>query len=367
MEPLRPMFRDAIVAMAPYVPGEQPKPGERLIKLNTNENPYPPSPRVRAAIIKAIQGDKLRLYPRPMADEFIEAASRYYRFPREMILAGNGSDELLAMLFRAVLDSGDPVAYPVPTYSLYDTLASIESARVVPIEMSRDFAFPAEELARAKARLTIVCNPNSPTGTAVSSAALAALAERLSPRLLTIDEAYVDFADRHSMALVRKHPNVLVLRTLSKSYSLAGMRLGLCFAQPPIIEQLLKVKDSYNLNRVSQAAGAAALRHSQWAERNADKIRRTRREASDALRAIGFEVPPSSANFVLARLAGHDLSELAAHLRRQGILVRYFATPLLYDCLRISIGKPAEMKMLLKHLKRLVPPILASSNGKAGN
>jgi histidinol-phosphate aminotransferase len=366
MEPVRSMFRDAIVGMAPYVPGEQPKPGERLIKLNTNENPYPPSPRVRAAIIKAVQGDALRLYPRPMADEFIEAASRCYRMPQEMILAGNGSDELLAMLFRAVLDPGDTVAYAVPTYSLYDTLASIEGARVAAVEMKRDFAFPAGELTRAQARLTIVCNPNSPTGTIISGAVLSRMAEEVSPRLLVIDEAYVDFADRHSMGLVRKHANVIVLRTLSKSFSLAGMRLGLCFAQPPVIQQLLKVKDSYNLSRVAQAAGAAALRSPQWAARNAERIRHTRRDTSQALRALGFEVPPSSANFVLARLAGHDLSELAAQLRRSGILVRYFASPLLYDCLRISIGKPAEMKALLGALKRLVPSLLARGNGRAG-
>lgn len=360
------MFRDAILNMAPYMPGEQPQPGERLIKLNTNENPYPPSPRIRAAIIKALQGDALRLYPRPMADDFIEAASRYYGFPKEMILAGNGSDELLGMLFRAVVDHRDSVAYPVPTYSLYDTLAAIESARVTPIEMGRDFAFPADRLARAKARLTIVCNPNSPTGTEIPVKLLSELAARLSPYLLAIDEAYADFAGRHAMALVRKHANVVVLRTLSKSHSLAGMRLGLCFARRAVIQQLLKVKDSYNLSRVAQAAGAAALRNSDWAARNAGRIARTRVETVHALHAIGFEVPPSSANFVLARLTGHDLSDLAAELRRRGILIRHFPTPLLYDCLRISIGKPAEMKVLLRHLKQLVTPIVARTNGKAG-
>src|SRR5208337_2939182 len=167
------MFREAIERMAPYTPGEQPRPGERLIKLNTNENPYPPSPRVRRAVMHAVDGGALRLYPPPRADDFIAAASRLYRIPRAMILAGNGSDELLGMLFRAALGAGDKVAYACPTYSLYDTLASIQQARVVAIPYPRDFALPLEALARARARLTIVCSPNSPSGTVVSKHDLA--------------------------------------------------------------------------------------------------------------------------------------------------------------------------------------------------
>jgi histidinol-phosphate aminotransferase len=360
------MFRTAIDKMAPYAPGEQPRPGQRLIKLNTNENPYPPSPRVRRAIAKAAAGDGLRLYPRPFADDFVAAAARLYRFPKEMMLAGNGSDELLAMLFRATLDPGATVAYPTPTYTLYDTLSAVQEARVARITYGRDFALPMDDLVRARAALTIVCNPNAPSGTLTPAKTLATLAQRLKPRLLVIDEAYVDFADRNALSVARSLDNVAVLRSLSKSFSLAGMRLGLCFARPPVIEGLLKVKDSYNLSRIAQAAGAAALDDAAWAMRNVERVRATRRATEVSLRKLGFEVQPSSANFVLARIPGADLSEVVAKLRRRGILVRYFATPLLYDALRITIGKPAEMKALLKELKPLVAGITARvGNGAA--
>lgn len=357
------MFRAAIDKMAPYTPGEQPRPGQRLIKLNTNENPYPPSPRVRRAIIKAVAGDSLRLYPRPFADDFVAAAARYYRIPRPMILAGNGSDELLAMLFRAILNPGEVAAYPSPTYTLYDTLAAVQEARVAPISYGRDFVLPFDQLVQAKAALTIVCNPNAPSGTLTPTKTLARLADALRPRLLVVDEAYVDFADHNARSLVRSSDNVAVLRSLSKSFSLAGMRLGLCFARPEVIQGLVKVKDSYNLSRIAQAAGAAALDDAAWAMRNVERVRATRRITEAALRAIGFDVQPSSANFVLARLAGVDLSEAVATLRRRGILVRYFATPLLYDAMRITIGKPAEMKALLTELK----PIVKKLRARQGN
>src|SRR5689334_22752412 len=244
------MFREAIEKMAAYKPGEQPRPGQRLIKLNTNENPYPPSPRVRRAV-ERIARASLRLYPSPRADDFIESAAQVYGLRREMILAGNGSDELLAMIFRATLGPGDPVAYAQPTYSLYDTLATIQEAKILHLPVARDFSMPLEAMAKARARLSIVCNPNSPSGTFTPAAKLAAHARKLSGRLLVIDEAYVDFAPGNALALVRRYPNVMILRTLSKSYSLAGMRLGLCFAQPQVIEELLKVKDSYNLSRIA--------------------------------------------------------------------------------------------------------------------
>jgi len=340
--------------MAPYLPGEQPRPGQRLIKLNTNENPYPPSPRVSRAIAKAIMGSGLRLYPAPRADEFVDSAARIYSIPRSMILAGNGSDELLAMLFRATLGSGDTVAYAVPTYSLYDTLALVQEARILHFPIATDFELPLDALAAARANLTIVCNPNSPSGTLAPRRSLAALAKRLGRRMLVIDEAYVDFADENALSLVRRHRNVVVLRTLSKSYSLAGMRLGLCFAHPSVIDALMKVKDSYNLSRVALAAGAEALRDSAWMRRNVEKVIRTRTRTEARLRALGFTVPPSQANFVLARIPGRDMAPVTRGLRRAGILVRHFPTPILRDAIRISIGTPAEMAALFKALAPLV-------------
>lgn len=358
------MFRQAINKMAPYVPGEQPRPGERLIKLNTNENPYPPSPRVRHAAARAAIGHALRLYPAPHADDFIAAAARRYGIAPRMILAGNGSDELLAMLFRAALDSGDKVAWATPTYSLYDTLAQVQEARVIAPPLGPNFELPLEALARAQARLTVICNPNSPFGTVTPRHLLTRLARDLDGRLLAIDEAYVDFAEENALGLVRRLPNVIVLRSMSKSYSLAGMRLGLCFARPEIIEQLKKVKDSYNLSRIAIAAGAAAIDDDAWMRRNVERVKRTRASAIVRLTRMGFEVPPSSANFVFARMPGHDLGPLVAHLRKRGVLVRHFrAWP---DAVRISIGKPAEMAALFKALKPLAGALgAAGRNGRA--
>jgi histidinol-phosphate aminotransferase len=361
------MFREAIEQMAPYTPGEQPRPGQRLIKLNTNENPYPPSPHVQAAIAN-VAGASLRLYPPPRADELVNAAARLYGFSREMILAGNGSDELLAMLFRAALARGDKVAYALPTYSLYDSLAAIQEARVAAVPLGPDFTQPLSQLAAKQATLTIVCNPNSPCGSLAAPAQLDNLARVLDGRLLAIDEAYVDFAASNALALVKRHPNVIVLRSFSKSFSLAGMRVGLCFAQPPVIEQLLKVKDSYNLNRLAVSAGAAALADIGWMRRNVERIKRVRALSEKRLRRLGFEVPSSQANFVLARIQGHDMATLAAALRRRGILVRHFPQSVFRDSLRISIGTPAQMNRLFKALQPLMKPVFAArTNDALGN
>ncbi|HEX4210046.1 MAG TPA: histidinol-phosphate transaminase, partial [Candidatus Binataceae bacterium] len=263
-------------------------------------------------------GETLRLYPAPRADAFIDAAAKLYDIPREMILAGNGSDELLSIIFRAALSPGDRVAYPLPTYSLYDTLAALQDARVIGKPLGAGFMIPLEGLARERANLTIVCNPNSPCGTCVPAEELSQLARRLGRRLLIIDEAYADFAEGNALGLVREQDNVIVLRSLSKSFSLAGMRLGLSFAQPSITDALLKVKDSYNLNRLAIVAGTEALEDAAWMRRNVERVKRTRALTEERLRALGFEVPPSSANFVLARIEGHDMAPLHAALRRRG-------------------------------------------------
>ncbi len=358
------MFREAIEKMAPYKPGEQPKPGERLIKLNTNENPYPPSPQVRRAIAR-VTSATLRLYPPPQADDFVARAAKVYRVRRDMILAGNGSDELLAMIFRAVLGAGDTVAYPVPTYSLYDTLAAVQEARVLRFPVAQDFSLPLSKIADAHANLTIICSPNSPSGTLTRAAKLKELARALRDRLLVIDEAYVDFASENAIGLLRHFPNVVILRTLSKSFSLAGMRLGLCFAHRELIEELMKVKDSYNLSCVALAAGAEALNDVAWMRRNVERVKQTRDATIVRLRAMGFEVPDSSANFVLARVAGRDLGPLVRALRKSGILVRYFPTPMLRDVIRISIGTNAEIGALVRSLAANLKALgLIGANGR---
>jgi histidinol-phosphate aminotransferase len=243
-------------------------------------------------------------------------------------------------------------------------LALVQEARILHFPIA-NVALPLDALAEARANLTIVCSPNSPSGTLTPSRDLGALAKRLEGRLLVIDEAYVDFADENALGLVRRHRNVVILRTLSKSYSLAGMRLGLCFAHPSVIDALMKVKDSYNLNRVALAAGAEALRDGAWMRRNVARVIRTRARTESRLRALGFEVPPSQANFVLARMPGRNMAPVVRGLRRAAILVRHFATPMLEDAIRISIGTPAEMNALFKALAPLVRAPRSKSKSRA--
>jgi histidinol-phosphate aminotransferase len=297
-------------------------------------------------------GENLRLYPRPMSDELRERAARLYRLQPENVLVGNGSDELLAILMRACVDAGSRVAYPVPTYSLYDTLVQIHGGQPVHVPFPDDFSLP-QALVAADARLIIVCNPNSPSGTLIPAESLRPLVERPG-RLVAIDEAYVDFADANCLDLVREHTNVVVLRTLSKSYSLAGLRIGLALGAERLIETLTKVKDSYNVNRLSIVAGAAALRDLRWMEANVRRIRRTRDALTRQLVEMGFDVPPSQANFVLARRPGEDLGPLYEGLKRRGVLVRHFPTPDLRDALRITVGTDDEIAVLLRVLGQLV-------------
>jgi histidinol-phosphate aminotransferase len=345
------VFRKTVEAMEGYAPGEQPR-DRRTVKLNTNENPYPPSPLVLDALREAI-GDGLRLYPRPMADELRDRASRVYGFRPENVLVGNGSDDLLAMIARACIDPGTRVAYPVPTYSLYDTLVELHDGEPVRVPFESDFSLPPR-LLQVGTALVFLANPNSPSGTQVPPEVVRTLAERQRKALVVVDEAYVDFGDSNCLALAKELPNVLVLRTLSKSFSLAGLRIGLAFGSQTVIDMLAKVKDSYNVNRLSMIAGTAALRDLRWMEANVRRVRRTREALRGELSAMGFEVYPSQANFVMARRPGQDLSPLQEGLRRRGVLVRHFATPELRDCLRITVGTDDEVRICLRVLSQLV-------------
>ncbi len=341
-------FRRNVARMAGYVPGEQPQ-ESGFIKLNTNENPYPPSPLVRRAILSEA-GEALRRYPDPDATRLRRQAAATYGFDLAQVIAGNGSDDLLAMIARAFIGEGDALRCPVPTYTLYDTLVRIQGGRVSGVPYPDDYALPAG-LARRGAPVTIVANPNSPSGTAVPVSAVAELAERV-PGILVVDEAYVDFADETALSLARERENVVVLRTLSKSFSLAGMRIGLGFAHPRIVAGLNKVKDSYNLCRLSIAVGEAALKDIGWMERNAARIRRTRSALVAALPALGFLPFPSQSNFVLARRTDRASARPDyLGLKARKILVRYFDTPRLRDSLRITVGTDGEIDALLEALR----------------
>lgn len=342
-------LRKAVASLEGYVPGEQPHNGD-TIKLNTNENPYPPSPRVLFALRRAVNGS-LRLYPEPMGDTARSVAARVYGVEPENILVGNGSDELLSILARCFVGPGQRVVYPVPTYTLYDTLIAIQEGEKTTVDYPPEFTLP-ESLFVQDGALTILCNPNSPSGTLAPLQEIERLARRVSG-ILVVDEAYIDFADggtASALSLTRSFPHVVVLRSFSKSYSLAGMRIGLAFASREIIAAMAKVKDSYNADRLSLVAAQAALQDLPWMERNVRRIRTGRRKLTRSLTRLGFRVYPSQANFVLARREGENLQWLYGELKKRKILVRYFDQTGLRDSLRITVGAPRQNRALLKEM-----------------
>ena len=344
-------FLDNVEAMHGYVPGEQIN-DAGVIKLNSNENPYPPSPKVLTAIAAATDA-ALRRYPEPASDTLRQQAARVYGVDVDQVIAGNGSDELLSMLMRCFVGRGDRVAYATPTYSLYDTLVDIQGGTRATVRYSDDFSIPPA-LARQRAAITFVCNPNAPSGTLVSRAAIARLA-RAVQGILVVDEAYIDFASTDGAScipLVRRHDNVIVLRTFSKSFSLAGLRIGLAFASKALVAGLMKVKDSYNLNRLSAVGATAALHDLPWMRRNVRRIQRSRTVLSTALASLGFQVYASQTNFVLARRPDTDLRRVQRELKTRRILIRHFDVPGLTDCLRISVGTPSETTAVIAALKQ---------------
>jgi histidinol-phosphate aminotransferase len=351
-------FRPNVRAMEGYQPGEQPPPGTSLIKLNTNENPYPPSPAVSEAIAAelagAVAGERLRLYSDPRATRLLEAAAEVTGLPMACMLAGNGSDELLSALARAFAGEQDVIAYPYPTYVLYATLASVQGGRTHTPDFAADFALP-DALYGSGAQLTFVASPNSPSGTRYPVEQLAALADSLGDGVLVVDEAYAEFASGTALELVKSRTNVVVLRTLSKSHSLAGMRVGLMFGNEDVIAGVAKVRDSYSLDRLAIVAGAASVRDRAWAEANAARICSTRTRLSAGLRDLGLEPLPSEANFVFVRMGSAQAAADAYRgLRSRGILVRYFGLRLLDDGLRITVGTDEEIDALLEALAELL-------------
>ena len=337
--------------MSGYVPGEQPKDGI-YTKLNTNENPYPPSPKVLRAIQSAVN-ESLRLYPDPVATSARIKAAETLDTKPERIMMGNGSDDLLSIIIRSFAGPEDKVVFPYPSYMLYKTLAELQDAIPCAVDFTEDYQLPPEFIVPG-AKVTFLANPNSPSGTIISSKEISRIADQIDG-VLVVDEAYADFADDNCLSLVERHDNVLVLRTLSKSYSLAGIRLGFCIAQEPLIEGMMKVKDSYNVDRVSIAAVVAALDDQEGMKTHVVKIKETRQYLSKCLQDLGFFVYPSQTNFVLARCTkGISAHHLYQTLKARKILVRYFNIRRLDDCLRVTIGTREEIDTLLRHLKELV-------------
>ena len=344
--------RPNVRAMHGYTPGEQPGVGDRVVKLNTNENPFPPSPKVMQAL-REIEPESLRRYPNPVAQPFRAAAAKALGITPDMILAGNGSDDILTIATRTFVPADGTLAYPSPTYSLYSVLAELESAKIAPVPWESNWSLPIDGLLATKSHAIYLANPNAPSGTLISPPVISDLASAYSG-LLLIDEAYVDFADSNCLALVEKHANVVISRTLSKSYALAGMRFGFAVAQPHIIEQMMKVKDSYNCDAISIIAATAAILDQDYAKNTWTQVRQERTRLSEELTKLGFDVLPSQANFVFAKVPGGNGEAMYHALKNMGILVRHFSTADLTAYVRITIGTSTENNALLSGMRELL-------------
>jgi histidinol-phosphate aminotransferase len=343
-------FRPEIEAAAGYVPGEQPQDGE-FIKLNTNENPYPPSAEVGRAIEATIR--RLRKYPDPMAGEFRRRAAQLHGVEPDWILCGNGSDDILTIITRTLVGQGQLLRLPYPSYILYKTLADLQGALSEEVRFNADWSLPPE-FARAgdDLRLVFLANPNSPSGTMVPPQRVLEIAEQL-PCPLLVDEAYVDFADTNCMSLVAKCEKIMVSRSLSKSYALAGLRFGYLVAQPHLIEQFIKLKDSYNCDSLAIAGATAAIGDQAWLAANRAKVLATRARLMAEMRNLGFVTVDSQSNFVWNVHPTSPVRPMYERLKQERILVRYMNYPGWGDGLRISVGTDAEIDACLEKLKGL--------------
>jgi len=339
-------LRKNIAEMVGYVPGFQPQ-EEGWIKLNSNENPYPPSPEVVAAIQAELVngGDNLRKYPDAASTEARQAAAQLYGVDPSWVIMANGSDELLNNLIRAFAAEGEEIAYVNPSYSYYITLAEIQGARARTFGVTADFRV-ADFPQRYTGKIFFLTSPNAPLGFSFDNTYIEDLATRCAG-ILVVDEAYVDFTDISAMELVKKYENIVVTRTFSKSYALAGMRLGLAVARPEVVAALDKIRDHYHLDRLALVAATAALKDQAYLRKTVAKIRETRDWFSAELRKLGYRVNPSQANYIFAESPDADSKRVYDALSQRKILVRYFSDPLLKHGLRISIGTREEMETTL--------------------
>ncbi len=348
-------FWSPIVAtLKPYIAGEQPR-IQNLIKLNTNENPYGPSPKAIAAMRGAV-ADSLKLYPDPSALALRQAIARFHGVEADEVFVGNGSDEVLAHAFVALLKHDRPLLYPDITYSFYPTYCRLFGIESVEIPLKDDFTVDLADYARPAGAI-ILPNPNAPTGIGLPLSAIEKLVSSHPDLPVAIDEAYIDFGGESAIPLTKKYDNLLVIHTLSKSRSLAGLRVGYAIGQRPLIDALERVKDSFNsypLDRVAQAGAAAAIDDREWFDETRGKVIEQRERVTGALRQRGFEVLPSQANFVFARHPVHSGEALAKSLRERAVLVRHFAKPRISDFLRITIGTPDECDRLVAAIEEIV-------------
>ena len=340
--------------LVPYVPGEQPK-VTQLVKLNTNENPYGPSAKALAAMQAEI-GDNLRLYPDPNCDQLKQAIAEYYQVPVSQVFVGNGSDEVLAHAFNAFFRQGKPLLFPDISYSFYPVYCGLYGIEPKPVALDEDFQINPEDYRQENGGI-IFPNPNAPTGCLLPLTAVEQILQANPQSVVLVDEAYIDFGGDSAVSLVAQYPNLLVCQTLSKSRSLAGLRVGLAIGQPELIEGLERIKNSFNsypLDRAAIAGAAAAFADVEYFQQTCQKVIESREQVTEALLGLGFEVLPSAANFVFARHSSQDAAALAQGLREQNIIVRHFSQPRIDQFLRISIGTDAENAALINGLKQLL-------------
>lgn len=351
---MKEFWSERIRDMVPYTPGEQPR-DRKFIKLNTNENPYPPAPGVLAAVEGAATED-LRLYPDPECTALREAVAAFHGLDPEQVFLGNGSDEVLAFCFQAFFTPGKPVLFPDITYSFYPVYANLFGQDFREIPLDEDFGLPVEEFLGGNGGV-VIANPNAPTGRAVPLSDIRRILEANSEAVVLVDEAYVDFGARSAVELIGSYPNLVVVRTMSKSRSLAGLRVGYAMGSADLIAGLNCVKNSFNsytLDRVAQAAAEASIRDGDYFRATVARVVGTREAAAVRLRSMGFRVCDSCANFLFISHDGFPARALLAGLRQRGILVRWWDRPRIDNYLRVTIGTDADMDTFCRVMAELV-------------
>lgn len=348
-------WSEQVAKLSPYVPGEQPKSVHQLVKLNTNENPFGPSPKVLAAMTKAVNDD-LRLYPDPNSSKLKQTLAKYFQLSEAEVFVGNGSDEVLAHAFQGLLKHDEPLLFPDISYSFYPVYCKLYGIEYRQLPLDASYAInPADYQAPCGA--IIFPNPNAPTGRLLPLAAIEQILQKNPNAVVLVDEAYIDFGGQTAASLVPKYENLLVVQTLSKSRSLAGLRVGFALGQSHLIEALERVKNSFNsypIDKVAEAGAVAAIEDEPYFQACCQQVIENRSMVVDAMQALGFEVLPSAANFVFARHGQLPAKEIFHYLREQHIIVRYFDKPRLDNFLRISIGSDAQCQALLAALTTLV-------------
>jgi histidinol-phosphate aminotransferase len=341
--------------LTPYVPGEQPKLAN-LVKLNTNENPYGPSSKVLAAL-QAEAGDTLRLYPDPNSDQLKQVIAEYHGLDATQVFVGNGSDEVLAHAFQALLKHDQSILFPDITYSFYPVYCGLYGIQFEQIALTETFAINVDDYRKSNGGI-VFPNPNAPTGCPLALEAIERLLQENTDSVVVVDEAYIDFGGESAAPLVKRYPNLLVVHTLSKSRSLAGLRVGYAIGHADLIEALTRVKDSFNsypLDRFAQAGAVAALQDQVWFEATCRKVIASRDKLVGNLESMGFEVLPSTANFIFARHPAHDGATLTAQLRERSIIVRHFKNPSrIAPFMRITVGTHEQCAVLVSALREIL-------------